>query len=246
MNFNFSRLKFEDGIYKITKKVDFYGTFIRKQYINSVFEYSFQCAYNNKSKYIAGSRNKHEIFANIFKGKLAEFCVYDNISNYRKISLPKIQYIQGSNDGGVDINMQGIGINVKSSSKWGNLLLLKSSDWNKDNASYKYSLTGQQCDIFIFVRIDPDSSNIMKQPIKQNIILKDKQILCDLITNIRWKYDIPGWINRQQLKYIMNNNFLIKSGDKIGLNSFSYKHDNYYVYAADLNPINDIYSYKNY
>jgi|GEM_PF-5486710 hypothetical protein len=44
----------------------------------------------------------------------------------------------------------------------------------------------------------------------------------------------------------MNNNFLIKSGDKIGLNSFSYKHDNYYVYAADLNPINDIYSYKNY
>jgi hypothetical protein len=44
----------------------------------------------------------------------------------------------------------------------------------------------------------------------------------------------------------MNNNYCIKSGDKIGTKGFSYKHDNYYVYAADLNSINSIYSYNNY
>jgi hypothetical protein len=41
MNFNFDKLSFEDGIYKISKRVDFFGVFVKRQYIETVFEYAF-------------------------------------------------------------------------------------------------------------------------------------------------------------------------------------------------------------
>ena len=112
-----------------------------------------------------------------------------------------------------DFFIDGSPVSVKSTKKYGNLLLLETQDYDehgsyipnkgKDQAVYKYT---------IMVRIDPSCEDIMKKNrlLYSNKVLK--QELKELILNEEWVYDIPGYITDTDLVHIIRYNFVIPKG----------------------------------
>lgn len=186
------------------------------------------------------NRKKGQIFINTFQGKLSELAVYNsfyqnNKEAYEKLSEPDFDvYGLGEWDDS-DIVLDNIKISVKSTKFYGNLLLLETKDWN-NNAEYIPNLnTDKNClyDYFILVRIKPDGEKLMStnRLLYSNEIAKEQ--LYSIISQENWEYDIAGYITTEELKYIIENNFILPQkamlNGKIPMDA-----ENYYVQSGDM------------
>lgn len=245
----------ENDNYYVNNKKDFTPQFyFNEETLQKVFEFSYSMTFGKEGEHrdhrSGGNlrRKKGEIFINTFQGKLSEMGIYNSIyqSNkaaYDKLSKPDFEVYGLGEWDDTDIILEDIKFSVKSTSSKGNLLLLETKDWN-ENGEYIPNLTNGKnaaYDYHILVRVNPDGKKIMSSNrlLYSNDI--DKNKLWDLIKSQKWEYDIPGYITKEDLQYVITNKFIINQGDT--LNRYT-KMDaaNYYIQCGDMKKFEDLVS----
>jgi len=213
--------------------------------IDDVFEFAYAMTFGDgehRDHRTGGilNRKKGQIFINTFQGKLSELGVYstffkNNKEAYDKLSNPDFDvYGLGEWDDS-DIELEKIKFSVKSTKFYGNLLLLETKDWNKEGEYIPNINTDKNYvyDYFILVRIKPDGEKLMSSNrlLYSNDIKKED--LYSLIKSEKWEYDIAGYITKEDLKYLINNGFILPQksllNGKIPMDA-----ENYYVQSGDM------------
>jgi len=241
-----NKLKREGNKYFIERKKSFQiGNRFKDKTIDDVFEFAYAMTFGDgehRDHRTGGTMNrkKGQIFINTFQGKLSELGVYNtffrnNKEAYNKLSKPDFDiYGLGEWDDS-DIELGEIKISVKSTKFYGNLLLLETKDWNKhgeyipninSNKNYLY-------DYFILVRIKPDGEKIMRNNrlLYSNDIKKED--LYSLIKYEKWEYDIAGYITREDLKYLIDNDFILPQKSLLN-GTIPMDAENYYIQSGDM------------
>ena len=230
------------------------GNTFKNETIKKVFDFSYAMAFGDgkhREHRSGGSMNrkKGQIFINTFQGKLSELAIYKRfkVSNsvaYNKLSLPDFDvYGLGEWDDS-DIILDDLKFSIKSTKFFGNLLLLETKDWNKKGEYVpNMSLAEKSClyDYFVLVRIKPDGEKIMRS----NKILYSNDIeeeeLHSIIVSENWEYDIPGYITSDDLRLIINGNFVIPRGALLN-GSTPMDAENYYIQSGDMKDFNSLIS----
>ena len=240
------KLKQEDNKYFIENKKRFQSVKrFKNDTIDRVFEFAYAMTFGDgehRNHRSGGSinRKKGQIFINTFQGKLSELGVYitffkENREAYSKLSKPDFTvYGLGEWDNS-DIEYENIKISVKSTKFYGDLLLLETKDWNK-NGEYIPNLNINKSsiyDFFVLVRIKPDGEKIMKESkiLYSNSI--DKEKLYSLIKSAKWEYDIAGYITNEDLKFLINNDFILPKKSLLN-GKILMDAENYYIQSGDM------------
>ena len=85
----------------------------------------------------------------------------------------------------VDLVANGVKIAIKSTKKFGNLLLLETKDWDDDGRYVPNVERGDsEYDFFVLIRIDPDGTSIMKENRLFYSEYADYMFLRDLLTTL--------------------------------------------------------------
>lgn len=238
--------------YCITRKRNFKGeSFLSKDDIEKVFNFAYEMAFGKGEhrKYRSGGtkrRRNGEVFINTFQGKLAELAVHKefkklNPKAYKKLSEIDFEVYGLGKWDSVDLSLNDKKFSIKSTKFYGNLLLLEKKDWN-ENGEYlpnKEAELPYIYDYFVLVRISPDGELLMK---REKMLYSDnaeRDKLKEIITSQKWEYDIPGYISHGDLKYIINNGFVIQKGDLLNC-KIEMDADNYYVQSGDLKDFKDL------
>lgn len=231
----------------VTKKKAFYtlGIF-HYQTICNTFDFAYKMSFGNDGEHRDHrSGGKHirkngEIFANTFQGKLSEFAVYNQLYKNYELKKPDMStYGLGEWDD-CDTTINGIKGTIKSTKCFGNLLLLETKDWN-DSAEYIPNIGkgSASYDIFILVRIDPNCEYLLR---KINALYSQKlsnDLLKSIILPQKWRYDIPGFVTKEELKYAIDNKYIIKQGQLLNGRT-KMDADNYYIQSGDMHPFQNI------
>lgn len=140
----------------------------------------------------------------------------------------------------VDIDCNGRHISIKSTKERGQLLLLEKGDWN-DQGCYIPNINDggkmAQYDYHMLVRVRPSCEDILRN----NRILYGSELpeeVIDILLNQSWEYCMPRYISRDELIYLIQNNFVIKAGSYF--NKTKMDADNYYVKAYDMHELPEI------
>ncbi|WP_061313253.1 hypothetical protein [Clostridium botulinum] len=246
-----NKLLVENGKYLVNKRRKYnpLGVF-PNNILNKCFNFAYEMTLGNGGEHrdnrSGGSnhRKKGEIFINVFQGKLAEYGIWNEFAK-RKIEIdsPDLnEYGLGKWDD-FDLEVKGAKIAVKSTKSKGNLLLLEQKDWNEQGEYIPniYKGTGHN-DFFVLLRIYPDGEKIMKEKkfLYSNNITKgdSKKVILD--KNLKWSYDIAGFITHTDLCEAIKDKNIIKKGDI--LNKYTIiDADNYYVQAGDMKTIDELF-----
>lgn len=217
-----------ENYYQVSKKVQFtpLGKISHTQYLEAQ-SFAKLMAFSNQGEHRASrsggnkTRMPSEIFKDTIRGKLSEFALF-NFLKLNEIVVPGPDlktYPLGKWDD-VDFEYKSKKINVKSTKKYGNLLLLEQKDWDA-NANYIPNLkTGNSIyDYFVFIRLGKVKS--------------ESNNLCFLI-----EFDIPGFITLEDLKYVIKSNYFLSAGSYI--NKTKMDADNYYVQAGNFRKIDEL------
>ena len=247
---DFSKLDYKDSIFQINSKkpfdqIHFENTSIIKDIFNFANDMTFRFVGEHRSHRTGGThrRKKGEIFSDTFQGKLSEYATYQVLKkNSLNADKPNLErYKLGKWDSG-DMDFNGKKTAIKSAKHFSNLLLLERKDWDNEG-NYIPNLGEKKIDLFIFVRVKPDISAIMK---KLRLYFADtlnknaEKILFEEINNNDWLFDIPGYATQEDIISIIKSNNIILKGQY--LNSFKTQMDadNYYIQAGDLRNIETI------
>lgn len=224
----------------------------KKTTIDLVFDFAYGMTFAEEGRhrtYRSGGTKKRsltEVFANAFQGKLAECAVATKL---HVLGLPYTVPDFEKWDEGIwdsyDTKVMEKTISIKSTKFYGNLLLLESEDYD-DEGRYLPNLINQkegEYDFFVLVRIKPSSEEFVK---KFGFLFKnEKRARSELnlfMSCKKWFYDVPGFITRDELIYIIENNHIIKKGDRLGKYT-RMDADNYYIQAGDLHYFEEIIDY---
>lgn len=221
------------------------GNTFHDKTIDTVFDFAYAMTFGDgehRDHRTGGSMNrkKGQIFINTFQGKLSELAVYNtffksNREAYSKLSEPDFDvYGLGEWDDS-DIVLDEKKFSVKSTKFYGNLLLLETRDWN-EKGEYIPNLNidkNSVYDYFVLVRIKPDGEKMMSQ----NKILDsndiDREDLYSLIKSEQWEYDVPGYITNEDLKYLINNNFILPQSSMLN-GKIPMDAENYYIQSGNM------------
>ena len=215
------------------------------------FDFAYDMTFGNQGEHRSHRsggqthRKNGEIFIDAFQGKLSEFAFY-NVFRHSKIHAdPPDTRVMGLNQwDSVDLVANGVKIAIKSTKKFGNLLLLETKDWDDDGRYVPNVERGDsEYDFFVLIRIDPDGTSIMKENRLFYSEYADYMFLRDLLTTLDWKANLTGYISREQLvdevireRHILPKNSLLNGNTRMDA-------ENYYVQAGDLNSISELIAY---
>lgn len=249
MNNNFKRLNQNGNSYFITSTQPFnLISTLSNDTIISTFNFAYDMTFGELGEHrnhrTGGThkRRNGEIFANAFQGKLAEFAIYEYLSNKNiEMQKPDLGVYQLGKWDVVDLEINNKSISIKSTKSFGNLLLLEKNDWD-NNATYIPNK--KSYDFTILVRLNPFCEEIMK---KNKLLYSDeisKETLLGIITNETWGYDIPGFVTKDELIYIIQNEYIIPQ-DALLNGRISMDASNYYIQSGDMHNIQELISYIN-
>ncbi len=176
-------------------------------------------------------RNSYEKFPDIFQGKLSECALYDYLKQHglQPGSLDFGVYDQGQWDT-VDILCNGHNISIKSTKHFGNLLLLEEKDWDANGLYIPNKKDGHaKYDELVMVRIKPNLRDKTNHYFWD--LPKDQQET--FILSLKWEYEITGFITRDDLVYLISNDYLIKRGEFLGKYT-RMDAGNYYVQVGNM------------
>ena len=210
--------------------------------LDFAYEMSFGKAGEHRRHRSGGTHNRRngEIFANTFQGKLSEFAVYYQLHKEYELETPDLStYGLGEWDD-FDFIIKGKKASIKSTKSFGNLLLLETKDWNK-NAEYIPNLGkgAANYELFILVRIEPYCEDLMRRIKSLYSDSQSKKNLSTIIMGEKWKYDIPGYITNDELKYAIQHDFVIKQGEMLN-GKTRMDATNYYIQAGDMHSIKNM------
>ena len=239
--------KNENGniIKSVAKKVDFEECiFVDEKQLKVVFDFSYNMTFGKVGEHrnhrTEGRhfRKNGEIFANTFQGKICECLLYqyliDNGVDANDITGIDFSMSKLGNWDSYDIKIKDKIIAVKSTKSIGNLLLLECSDWDK-NGRYTPNIDVEYAFI-VLIRLKP----IVEEKLKQHKLLYsnecDRDELFDIV-NDKYCADMPRCISLDGLKYIINNDFIIKQGEFLNSSKNTMDVNNYYIQFANMQPI---------
>lgn len=221
--------------------------FFDKNIVLKVFQFSYDMTFGSGGshrKYRSGGshqRRNGELFINTLQGKIAEFGVFQYFKeNKINTNEPDLSTWDLGIWDSTDLIVNHKKINIKSTKSKGHLLLLETKDWDS-NGNYipNIDIDGGDYDYFVLSRIDPDGERIMKDNrfyLSDNV---DIETLKNIILNIKWKFDIVGYIEKHDLIKIVNKKIIIKKNEY--LNKWTpMDADNYYVQSGDMRNINHL------
>lgn len=219
------------------------------------FDSSFYCIVNelkNQNKITEEEKNFlstnkfsirkiRNLYAHTFQGKIAEYVVYYCLRQYGfEVEEPDLGVFGENIWDNVDIDCNGRHISIKSTKERGQLLLLEKGDWN-DQGCYIPNINDggkmAQYDYHMLVRVRPSCEDILRN----NRILYGSELpeeVIDILLNQSWEYCMPRYISRDELIYLIQNNFVIKAGSYF--NKTKMDADNYYVKAYDMHELPEI------
>ena len=178
-----------------------------------------------------------------FQGKLAE-CAVSNLFHGLgyDVSPDFATYDLGKWDS-ADLSVNGYEISIKSTKRFGQLLLLEANDWD-ENAVYipNKDFGNGIYDIVIFVRLDPSCEDILRDARLLNQDRTDYSYLKELVMSRQWTYNYVGYITRDDLRYIIENQYIIPQNAMLN-GRVRMDADNYYVQAGDMRDINSLRKY---
>lgn len=238
----FNKLISNDNInFFITNKKAFSNSHkFKEKTIQKCFEFAWDMSFGNKGEHRDHrSGGKHhrkngEIFINVFQGKLGECAIYNLFSNNKiELDYPDFSVHELGIWDKFDFNYKEKNVSVKSTAHFGNLLLLETKDWNEDG---KYLPSDISYDYHILTRISPDSKGIMKANKLFYSDVANKNFLMNIILSEEWKWEITGYITKDDLKSIINNNHILPQGSLLS-GKVKMDAENYYIQAGDLKNI---------
>ena len=222
---------------------------LKDPYILKCYNFAYDMTFRGIGKHRScrsggqNSRKNGEIFINTFQGKIAECGVYQYFKNKGfSITEPDFTEMNLGKWDSCDFIINNKRIAVKSTKKYGNLLLLETKDWDKygryipnintDNNFYNY---------FILTRINIDGTSIMKN---NNILysntLPNSINLKNIILNKNWGINLVGYIDHNEFvndvikkEHILPQNSLLNNRQKMDA-------ENYYVQAGDMHDLEDL------
>lgn len=238
----------EKGSYSSSKRVKFnkVGNF-KKNTVALVIQFAFDMTFGSKGEHRhtrsggSISRERHEIFANTFQGKLSEFAVANVLYKHRDFKEPDLSTHGLGVWEDADFQLGNRAIAVKSTKSYGNLILLESKDWDK-SGKYLASISEQRTySHIILVRIKPDIEEILRKLKLNSTINTSFMELQSHLLSLEWEYDIPGYITNSDLIHVIDKGFVIPKGALLN-HSVKMDAENYYVQAGDLRPVSELLS----
>lgn len=222
----------------ITHKQPFvpYGGF-KSQTIKEVFRFAHKMTFGQQGEHrqfrSGGShlRSEIEIYENAFQGKLSEFAfanfLYKSTGDVIKPDLTTYELGIWED---TDVEYNNTSIAVKSTKHFGNLMLLECSDWSH-NGEYTNAIDGKKTyDAIVLVRIYPDIGGQIEYFDNNEINWKQTQ---RRLESTAWKYDLPGYISSEDLKFLIAHEFKIPKGAFLNAR-IRMDADNYYVQAGQM------------
>lgn len=216
---------------------------IKYEYVKKSFEFAYSMTFGSKGQhrsYRSGGRHRRkngEIFANTFQGKLCEFAVYQTLNETHDINEPDLEVYELGKWDKYDFKIDDLITSIKSTKYFGQLLLLETKDWTLD-AKYIPN-NNEHYDITIMVRLEDEIEQTMKRNRLYYSQMCDKTKLWDKFESNNWAFDIPGYLTYEDLKYLINNKFIINRGDLLNGRT-RMDAQNYYCHIADMRNILDL------
>lgn len=240
----FKKMNINGNIYTINSSVRFNPIMnFDLNTIKRVFDFAYDMSFGRSGEHrdhrSGGThrRRNGEIFANTFQGKLAECAIYNYLCDVCEISEPDFDtYGLGEWDN-ADFCINNHNISVKSTKSFGNLLLLETKDWSEEGI---YLPNNEAYDFTFLVRLNPYCEDIMRRDRKLYTDDMPDGELRELVINNTWEFDIPGYITLNDLKYIIQNNYVLPQGAFLN-GKTRMDATNYYVQSGDMHPINDFF-----
>ena len=207
--------------------------------VKAVFQFAYDMTFSGKGEHrhsrSGGThhRDNLEIFANTFQGKLSEFAVANLFYKHKDFKSPDLSVSPLGFWEDADLLIGENIIAVKSTKSYGNLLLLETKDWDK-NGNYLSSMGERRCYThLILVRLKPDIEEILGSlKLEKQLEFPSKDLEFEIIKQ-KWCYDIPGYINGDDLREAIKLNNLIPKGARLN-NAVIMDADNYYVQTGDM------------
>lgn len=236
----FTKLDISGNSYTVNRKVNFdkMGIF-KPTTVISVFQFAYDMTFGAKGEHrhsrSGGSyfRNNLEIFSNTFQGKLSEFALANLFFKHKGFRAPDLSTHSLGVWEDVDFLIGESVIAVKSTKSYGNLLLLEKKDWDFQGHYLASTGTPRIYTHLVLVRISPDSDEITRQLRTDYSDNELENSLKSKIINREWSYDIPGFIETQDLQRVIREGNVIPKGARLN-DSVTMDADNYYVQAGDL------------
>lgn len=125
---------------------------------------------------------------------------------------------------------------------YGNLLLLECHDWNR-LGQYLPNLNTEKptiFDYFILVRIKYEQRNSSQLYRLLDESKVERNRLLQLIGNMTWRFDIPGYLTHNDLLKIIKQKQLLPQGSQ--LNKTKMDANNYYAQSGDLRSLEKLIS----
>lgn len=244
---SFTPLHKAGNSYTINRKVPFSPSVpLKWETVQVAYDFAYNMTFGNRGEHrdhrSGGmySRKPGEIFKDTFQGKLAECALYNVLCKRHKITLPSFDVWKLGQWDMDDFLIDNERASVKSTKAYGNLLLLETKDFSEDGSYIPNAdNNGGKYDYFVLVRMDPFCEDIMKKNRLLYADTADYNELKDIIIGQSWKYDVPGYITRQDLQQIISKHLLIPRGAMLN-GKTRLDAENYYIQAGDLRPIDTL------
>lgn len=225
------------------------GSFSAEE-ITEVFDFAYDMTFGGLGDLHDNTfRSRGEKFANLFQGKLGELAVFNEL-NRLGMNPSDPDYTVGGLGywDHIDISINERAASVKSTKHIGQLLLLKTSDWD-ENGDYRYAMDRNQnivpvsYDFNIMTRISPSCEKILRDSNMLNSDTAERECLQALIS-LDWQYDIPGFITRDDLRFLINENYILPQNAYYRAsdngNYTRMREENYYVRIADMHDLSEL------
>ncbi len=227
------------------RKRGFKGLVWPREYIDKVFSFAVDMAKKVEGEHRdhrSGGKHKRtplEVFADTFQGKIAEYGVYKYFKDKGiTVSEPDLTRMPLGQWDSVDIVVNGKKLCVKSAAFFSNSLLLEVKDWDEEGR-YKPNIEkdGGEYNYFLLCRVKPNLKELLNN--KQSEYNHKRERLLELLKKEKWEIDIPGYISREDLIFLIDNKFVIYQDDYLGKTTVM-DADNYYCQSGDLHPIEEL------
>ena len=219
---------------------------VEKDYVNETLDFAYAMTFGKDGehrKYRSGgshTRKNGEVFCDTFQGKLAEYFVYQRLTNMGiKCPKPDIEKWGLGKWDDEDFSINNKLINVKSMAFFSNLLLLETKDWDKAGI---YTPNNKSYDYFIVVRIKPE----LKKEFRSQRMLYSNDIAYERIKILFERQaffaDIPGYVTNSFLKEKIQEKQILPKGSMLN-GRIKMDAENYYILSADFEEFHNIEQY---
>jgi len=216
---------------------------IEKDHVSQTLDFAYAMTFGKEGehrKYRSGgshTRKNGEVFCDTFQGKLAEYFVYQRLTDMGiNCPEPDIEKWDLGKWDDEDFSINHKLINVKSMAFFSNLLLLETKDWDYEGL---YTPNNKSYDYFVIVRIKPEIKKVFRaqRMLYSNDISMNE--IKSVFENQTFYADIPGYVTNASLKEKIQEKQILPKGAMLN-GRIKMDAENYYILSKDFEEFNKI------